>query len=117
MAQGRNYYTLETQAHRDGYAARDEDGRTLEADKLWKGWGAPEMLKMGFCECKEKVLEAWRAGLVSLFISSRAIQIMGCGGAWYEFAKLDALRRRRNAKRGTGREFQVRRLIDSCDAG
>ena len=66
MANGRDFYTLETQAHRDGYKMRDVDGKTLEDDPLWKGWGAPDVLKMGFVACKDRVLERWEANVVSL---------------------------------------------------
>ena len=69
MANGREFYTLETQAHRDGYKMRDVDGKTLEDDRLWKGWGAPEVLKMGFVDSKDRVLERWEANVVSLLFA------------------------------------------------
>ena len=77
MANGRQFYTLETQAHRDGYKMRDVDGKTLEEDRLWKGWGAPGALGMGFVGCKDRVLERWEANVVSP-IFAYAISTFGC---------------------------------------
>ena len=51
MASGRKFFTLESRAHRDGYAGRDVDGETMEGDKLWQGGAyqeAPEVLGTGF---------------------------------------------------------------------
>ncbi|KAL9117080.1 MAG: hypothetical protein Q9187_006388 [Circinaria calcarea] len=51
MASGRKFFTLESRAHRDGYAGRDVDGKTMEGDELWQGGayqGAPEVLETGF---------------------------------------------------------------------
>ena len=48
MAAGRNYYTLETQGHRDGYKFLDVD-HNLPADaEIWTREGAPEVLHTSF---------------------------------------------------------------------
>ena len=49
LAPGRNFYTLETLAHRDGYNKKDEDGKTLEGDTFWRiELKAPERLHTSF---------------------------------------------------------------------
>ncbi|MCJ1328740.1 hypothetical protein MMC10_005417 [Thelotrema lepadinum] len=62
MAGPRAYYSLETQAHRDGYLFPDEDGQTMEGDALWAGWGAPAVLEPGFDS--EDVWRRWKGGLM-----------------------------------------------------
>ena len=68
MAAGRKYFSLESQAHRDGYVGVDVDGETMKGDEVWRSEGfrgAPEVLGTGF-----GIGEVWgrlkAAGLVSL---------------------------------------------------
>ena len=63
MAYGRDFYTLETQAHRDGYTKKDIHDRTMADDKLWKeDYQSPEVLHTGF-DAKD-VWRRWKAGLM-----------------------------------------------------
>ncbi|KAL8808504.1 MAG: hypothetical protein Q9182_000055 [Xanthomendoza sp. 2 TL-2023] len=63
MAAPREYYTMETCAHRDRYVARDEGGETMEGDTLWRdGYKAPEILRPGFDV--EDVWRRWKEGLL-----------------------------------------------------
>lgn len=49
MAPGRNYYTVETLGHRDGYNHPDVDGQDGGANSsMWESWGAPSELGPGF---------------------------------------------------------------------
>lgn len=48
MAAGRSYYSMETQAHRDGYKLPDVDGMTIIGDDYWTRLGAPEIIRTGF---------------------------------------------------------------------
>ena len=48
MAIGRQHYTLETRAHRDGYLYPDDDGETARRDGTWRDAGAPEVLRTDF---------------------------------------------------------------------
>ena len=75
LAQSREYFTLESQAHRDGYGEKDKDGnekkdvdgKSMEGDQFWKprerekgdeGFEAPAILKTGF-NC-DKVWGRWK---------------------------------------------------------
>ena len=62
MAAPRDYYTLETLAHRDGYLFPDVDGKTMQGDEEWKKLGAPGILKTAFDT--EDVWRRWKAELV-----------------------------------------------------
>ena len=65
LAPGRNFYTLETRAHRDGYNKRDEDGKTLEGDTFWRiELRAPERLHTSFDA--EDVWRRWKSGLMNV---------------------------------------------------
>lgn len=59
MAGGRNHYTLETIAHRDGYKIKDVDERDgwKEGEFAWKKEGVPENIHVGWDE--EDVLKRW----------------------------------------------------------
>ena len=49
MAGRREYFTLETCAHRNGYESPDIDGRDLKDDTLWQDeYNAPEVLRPTF---------------------------------------------------------------------
>ncbi|KAL8860426.1 MAG: hypothetical protein Q9178_003085 [Gyalolechia marmorata] len=49
MAAPREYFTMETCAHRDRYLGKDEAGETMEGDTLWRDeYKAPEILRPGF---------------------------------------------------------------------
>jgi hypothetical protein len=69
MAAGRDYYALETRAHRDGYRIRDVDGRDgyLDGESRWRrevgadGQILPDMLECGW-EI-EDVEHRWRSEL------------------------------------------------------
>jgi pyrrolidone-carboxylate peptidase len=62
MAPGRDFYALETWAHRDGYKREDVNGETLDGDTFWKRkYGAPAMLQTGFDS--EDVLRRWKLEL------------------------------------------------------
>jgi pyroglutamyl-peptidase len=59
MAPGRDFYMLETLAHRDGYTREDVNRKTMEGDTFWKQkYGAPPTLSTGFNP--EDVLRRWR---------------------------------------------------------
>lgn len=63
LAPGRNFYTLETLAHRDGYNKKDVDGKTLEGDTFWrKEYKAPETLHTTFDT--GNVWRRWKSGLM-----------------------------------------------------
>ena len=65
LAPGRNFYTLETLAHRDGYIKRDEDGKSLENDTFWRvELKAPERLHTSFDT--EEVWRRWKSRLTNL---------------------------------------------------
>ena len=65
LAPGRNFYTLETLAHRDGYNKRDVEGKTLEGDTFWeREYKAPEKLHTSFDT--EDVWRRWKSGLVNM---------------------------------------------------
>lgn len=65
LAPGRNFYTLETLAHRDGYNKKDEDGITLERDDFWhREYKAPERLHTSFNA--EDVWRRWKSGLMNI---------------------------------------------------
>lgn len=65
LAPGRNFYTLETLAHRDGYNKKDEDGKTLEGDTFWViDLKAPERLYT--CFDTEDVWRRWKSGLMNV---------------------------------------------------
>lgn len=64
LAPGRNFYTLETLAHRDGYNKKDVDGKTLEGDTFWRiEYKAPERLHTSFDT--EDVWRRWKSSLVN----------------------------------------------------
>jgi pyrrolidone-carboxylate peptidase len=50
MAGGREHYTLETIAHRDGYKIRDVDDRDgwRDGEFVWKREGVPEAIRVGW---------------------------------------------------------------------
>lgn len=63
MASGRDYYTFETQAHRDDYKKKDIYEETMENDTLWKDeFQSPEILQTSFDT--EDVWRRWKAGLI-----------------------------------------------------
>ena len=65
LAPGRKFYTLETQAHRDGYNKKDEDGKTLEGDTFWqREYNAPERLHTSFNT--EDVWRRWKSKLMNV---------------------------------------------------
>ncbi|KAL9133509.1 MAG: hypothetical protein Q9175_005306, partial [Cornicularia normoerica] len=65
LAPGRNFYSLETLAHRDGYNQRDEDGRTMEGDTFWRiVLKAPERLHTSFDTYD--VYRRWKSGLMNV---------------------------------------------------
>ncbi|MCJ1358130.1 MAG: hypothetical protein MMC33_008128 [Icmadophila ericetorum] len=56
LAPGRSFFTLETQAHRDGYKWPDVDGRDMKGDNYWSDkYGAPDVIETGF-----DVADVWR---------------------------------------------------------
>ena len=62
MASGRDYYTLETLAHRDNYTKKDVDGETMEDDLLWqREYKSPEILHTSFDT--EDVWRRWKGAL------------------------------------------------------
>ncbi|KAL8771895.1 MAG: hypothetical protein Q9209_002833 [Squamulea sp. 1 TL-2023] len=62
MAAPREYFTMETCAHRDRYIGKDEAGESMEGDTLWRDeYKAPEILQPGFDA--EDVWRRWRADL------------------------------------------------------
>ena len=62
MAYGRDYYTLETLAHRDGYTKKDTYDETMAEDNLWKGkYHSPEILHTSFDT--PDVWRRWKAEL------------------------------------------------------
>lgn len=67
MAGGRDYYALETLAHRDGYRIRDVDGRDgfHDGEARWKAGGGPDMCP-SILECgwdAQDVEARWRKEL------------------------------------------------------
>ena len=67
MAGGRDYYALETLAHRDGYRIRDVDGRDgfLDGEARWRAGGGPDMCPE-ILECGwdiQDVERRWRGAL------------------------------------------------------
>ncbi len=67
MAGGRDYYALETIAHRDGYRIRDVDGRDgfLDGEARWRAGGGPDMCPE-ILECGwdvQEVEKRWRETL------------------------------------------------------
>lgn len=62
MAAPREYFTMETCAHRDRYLGKDESGETMEGDTLWRDeYKAPELLRPGFDA--EDVWRRWKSEL------------------------------------------------------
>ena len=46
LAQGRNYYSIESCANRDGYCKKDVCGKNMEGDTFWRdAYGAPPVLR------------------------------------------------------------------------
>ena len=71
MAPGREYYTLETVAHRDGYEKEDVDRRTMREDRYWREEvGSPEVLEPRWEGWSgDDVWRRWKGGLmVSEFV-------------------------------------------------
>ena len=65
LAPGRNFYALETLAHRDGYNKKDEEGRNLAGDTFWRiELKAPERLHTSFDT--EDVWRRWKSDLVDM---------------------------------------------------
>lgn len=65
MAAPRQYYTMETCAHRDGYISRDEIGESMERDTFWRDeYKAPEMLRPGFDI--DDVWRRWKSELMGV---------------------------------------------------
>lgn len=63
LATRRDFYTLETCAHRDGYTKPDIDGQTLEDDPLWRDeYHAPEILCPTFDTAD--VWRRWKSKLI-----------------------------------------------------
>ena len=63
VAGERNYYTLETLAHRDNYTNEDVEGKTMKDDTLWKKeLQAPDILHTSFDT--GDVWRRWKAGLI-----------------------------------------------------
>lgn len=63
MAAPREYFTMETCAHRDRYLGKDEAEETMEADTLWRDeYKAPEILRPGFDA--EDVWKRWKSDLM-----------------------------------------------------
>ena len=63
MAGGRDCYSLETRAHRDGYRIKDvddSDGFSC-GESVWKNLGVPDVLFVGWDE--EEVLRRWEKGV------------------------------------------------------
>jgi len=63
MAGGRDCYSLETRAHRDGYRIKDVDDSDgfSSGESVWKKRGVPDMLFVGWDE--EEVLRRWEKGV------------------------------------------------------
>ncbi|KAL9037884.1 MAG: hypothetical protein Q9180_003468, partial [Flavoplaca navasiana] len=62
MAAPREYFTMETCAHRDRYLGKDETGETMEGDTLWRDeYKAPDLLRPGFDA--EDVWRRWKSEL------------------------------------------------------
>lgn len=62
MANSRKEYSIEIQAHRDGYELKDATGKDLKGDTFWKTeFGSPEVLKSGFEP--NDVLKKWKQSL------------------------------------------------------
>ena len=58
----RGFFTLEQQAHRDGYTGEDVDDKTMKGDHYWKcEYGAPEVLRTGIDI--DDVWRRWKRGL------------------------------------------------------
>ncbi|KAL8983946.1 MAG: hypothetical protein Q9205_001946 [Flavoplaca limonia] len=65
MAAPREYFTMETCAHRDRYLGKDESGETMEGDTLWRDeYKAPELLRPGFDA--EDVWRRWKSELAGV---------------------------------------------------
>ncbi|KAL8643619.1 MAG: hypothetical protein Q9226_008236, partial [Calogaya cf. arnoldii] len=65
MAAPREYFTMETCAHRDRYLGKDEAGETMEGDTLWRDvYKAPEILRPGFDA--EDVWRRWQSELTGV---------------------------------------------------
>lgn len=63
LAPGRSFFTLEAQAHRDGYKSPDVDGRDMKDDSYWSDkYGAPEIIETGFDVAD--VWRRWKSGLM-----------------------------------------------------
>jgi pyroglutamyl-peptidase len=60
MAGGRNFYTVETRAHRDSYKLRDVDGNDMEDDTVWRDkYKSPEILYSDL-DAGGDVYDRWR---------------------------------------------------------
>ncbi|KAL8675070.1 MAG: hypothetical protein Q9168_000553 [Polycauliona sp. 1 TL-2023] len=65
MAAPREYFTMETRAHRDRYLGKDASGETVEGDTLWRDeYKAPDILKPGFDT--EDVWRRWKSELTDV---------------------------------------------------
>ena len=72
MAAPREYFTMETCAHRDRYLGKDESGETMEGDTLWRDeYKAPELLRPGFDA--EDVWRRWKSELAVCVLLARLI--------------------------------------------
>ena len=64
MAAGRDFYNLETLAHRDGYEKSDIDGQSLSDDTFWRDkYNAPPTLSPTFDV--EDVLRRWKSATLT----------------------------------------------------
>lgn len=62
LADKRDFYTLETRAHREDYKRKDTNDEDMAGDTFWKDeYHSPEVLATSFDT--EDVLKHWRAGL------------------------------------------------------
>ncbi|EHY54625.1 hypothetical protein ABEF92_002458 [Exophiala dermatitidis] len=63
VAGGRDCYSLETRAHRDGYRIKDVDDKDgfARGESMWKKEGVPDVLFVGWDEAD--VLKRWEAGV------------------------------------------------------
>jgi hypothetical protein len=62
MADTRNFYAIETQAHRDDYEMEDVTRKTLKGDTFWKmEFGSPGVLTTGINA--DHVIKKWKQSL------------------------------------------------------
>ena len=71
MAAGRNYYTLEAVAHRDGHLLPDNDIKNMQGDTFWKDLGGPGLLKTTFDT--DDVWRRWKSELMVSLLKVRCV--------------------------------------------